>query len=420
MSRQPGKGVGRVAVLFAAALGVTGGGALRACLWDSDTLATEAKGVPDVVRAITGRFERNPPLYYEIRLKIAAGRVAARSDDFDAYDDAGVACDRLGRGDEAIAWMEKKRERLDEAEARGRDVARHRYRYLANVGTFWAHRWFRAGVDRTRIVELQVARDFIAEAIRLNPQAHFGREPYQLKVLDWVISPPPLDSRPYADLPTFVDFHPGRDDPHAAVEALSGLIMLGNAWESVDVFNALVRALDADGERTSVAMLARWRCLELVDQGKGSLVPVAPKGAALRDRIARPFSEPQQGKLLEYLYRRLRDEADAWHKSRTDFMAGRLGRGLHPDKDADFWSGYHEPAPPTVLAEAAQQVEYGRSVPDVSVARHLRPWLGFGERVLEVGAVAAGLAFLNRARRRRHLARGFRPVPRKPQGLQLG
>ena len=25
------------------------------------------------------------------------------------YDDAGVACDRLGRGDEAISWMERKR-----------------------------------------------------------------------------------------------------------------------------------------------------------------------------------------------------------------------------------------------------------------------------------------------------------------------
>ena len=32
------------------------------CIWDSDSLAREAKAIPDVVAVITGRFERNPPL----------------------------------------------------------------------------------------------------------------------------------------------------------------------------------------------------------------------------------------------------------------------------------------------------------------------------------------------------------------------
>ena len=119
---------------------------LKACLWDYDTLAAEAQRQPiaDVVHIITGRFERNPPLYYELRLKRSAERIAANPDDFLAYDDAGVACDRLGRDDEAIAWMEKKAKRLDAAEAdRGEahELDEHRYRYLANVGTFWVHRW---------------------------------------------------------------------------------------------------------------------------------------------------------------------------------------------------------------------------------------------------------------------------------------
>ena len=38
-------------------------------------------------------------------------------EDLAAYDDAGVACDRLGRGDEAIAWMEKKRAQLERLDA---------------------------------------------------------------------------------------------------------------------------------------------------------------------------------------------------------------------------------------------------------------------------------------------------------------
>ena len=43
--------------------------ASSACLWDYDTLSVDAKQVPGVVDAIVGRFERNPPLYYEMRLE---------------------------------------------------------------------------------------------------------------------------------------------------------------------------------------------------------------------------------------------------------------------------------------------------------------------------------------------------------------
>ena len=52
--------------------------ASQACLWDTDTLSAEAKGIPDIVQVITGRFERNPPLYYELRLKRATAAIEAR------------------------------------------------------------------------------------------------------------------------------------------------------------------------------------------------------------------------------------------------------------------------------------------------------------------------------------------------------
>jgi hypothetical protein len=47
----------------------------RACLWDDDTLATEARGLPDAVAVLTGRFERNPPRYCELRLRAAEERI---------------------------------------------------------------------------------------------------------------------------------------------------------------------------------------------------------------------------------------------------------------------------------------------------------------------------------------------------------
>src|SRR3954463_10065567 len=83
--------------------------AVAACLWDRDTPADEAKGMPEVVAVLTGRFARNPPLFYEMRLGRVTAQLRDHPDDLNAYDDladydnAGVACDRLGRGDEAIS-----------------------------------------------------------------------------------------------------------------------------------------------------------------------------------------------------------------------------------------------------------------------------------------------------------------------------
>ncbi len=79
-----------------------------ACLWDRDTPQDEALDMPEVVAALTGRFERNPPLYYEMRLARVEEYLQDHPEDLAACDDAGVACDRLGRGDEAIVWMEWK------------------------------------------------------------------------------------------------------------------------------------------------------------------------------------------------------------------------------------------------------------------------------------------------------------------------
>src|SRR3954467_13072739 len=120
---------------------------VAACLWDRDTPADEAKGMPEVIAVLAGRFERNPPLFYEMRLARVTAYLQSHPEDLAAYDDAGVACDRLGRGDEAIAWMEKKREQLDRLDASRPEVKEQWYRYHANLGTFLVHRWVRQGAD---------------------------------------------------------------------------------------------------------------------------------------------------------------------------------------------------------------------------------------------------------------------------------
>ena len=294
------------ALLTAAAALSLSPAAARACIWDTDTLAQEARAFPDLVSVITGRFPRNPPLFYEMRLRRAADQIAVNPDDLAAYDDAGAACDRLRRGDEAIGWMEKKRARLARLNPADPNVREHWYRYHANVGTFWAHRWLRTGAARERLGEMRTARDHIARAIALNPNAHFGRETYQLQIMDWLI-----DSRAAAPARSPAATKTGNADRYrdtslshylrdrrktvavppnganasdAAIKGLAGLIVLGDAWESVDVFAALANLLG--GQHASLAHLAKLRCRELINQGRRSFDPQAPPNPRYAHRIS--------------------------------------------------------------------------------------------------------------------------------------
>ena len=343
-----------------------------ACLWDRDTPADEARGLPTlVVAALTGRFERNPQLYYEMRLDRVTALLEEHPDDLNAYDDAGVACDRLGRGEEAIAWMAKKRRRLDSLPPDATDPTNteHWYRYHANLGTFLVHHWAREGADRTRIDEVKAARDQIARALEINPQAHFGREKYQLVALAWIIDPPSTEG--IFQLPNLLGWDPsdiygGNTDPQMAddaVRGLAGLVVLGNAWESVDIFHALNIALQRDsvgfergreGGRNTLAYLAWLRCRELIDTGKGSLLPGSPQGEQLKTLLASPGFVSAQN-VLDEAFPRLRAEADAWHAARTAFMVARLHEGRHPDTDPNFWSGYSGPPAPELPAISVPQ-----------------------------------------------------------------
>jgi hypothetical protein len=322
--------------------------------------------MPEVVAALTGRFARNPSLYYEMRLRRVTAHLQRHPDDLSAYDDAGVACDRLGRGDEAVAWMEQKGAQLETRDGTYPDVKEHRYRYHANLGTFLVHRWVRQGTDRAKIDEVKAARDEIAQALQINPRAHFGRERYQLRALEWIINPPTAAGVQY--LPNLLGWNDGGvggqvidpQDADDAVRGLAGLVVLGSAWESVDVFHALDIALQSDslgfatsreGGRNTLAYFAWLRCLELIDAGKGSMLPDAPQGESLKSMLPRPdFVSPDR--LLDPAYQKLRAEAEAWQAGRTAFMIERLKQGCHPDTDASFWKEYMPPPAPALPTQS--------------------------------------------------------------------
>lgn len=345
-----------------------------ACIWDSDTLAAEAKGLPEVVAIIVGRFDRQPPKYYEMRLERVTKLLAEDPSNLEAYDDAGASCDRLGRGDEAIAWMERKKSVLDQADADDPEIEQHRYRYLANVGTFWVHRWFKNGADREQLDEVRTARDFIAQAIELNPEAHFGREKYQLLALDLILREPPAptagEEPRWFRMPSLLDVDGERFEAldrltnegalekagiPDAVRGLTGLIAMGNAWESVDVYYALAQALQAEG-RSSLAHLASARMNELITAGRGSVVAGAPRKFALIEwaDLRHPL-EDRSVEMLDAFYHKARQSADEWHTRRTEYMEQQLDAGRHPDTHPDFWKSWNDkPALPALPAIAGR------------------------------------------------------------------
>lgn len=323
-----------------------------ACLNDRDTLANEANRYPNVLQTITGRFERNPPLYYQMRIQRVTAELKADPSIVADYDDVGVANDRIGKDDEAIAWMDRKLDLLKKSGDSTADLKEQWYRYYANTGTFWMHRWVRAGADRGRIDAVVHARDLIQHALDIKPDAHFGREKYQLKVMSWVIEG---SGRPLADYLRY-DMS-GSPLPYnrrmEPVTALCGIVVLGSAWESVDIFDAISTLLyrnsmgGSDGRR--LAYLANLRCQELIDTGHGSLVPDRPTGEALKKTLllsTHGFEDPDGSDVGNY--RILRTEADRWQIQRTNYMMLRLKAGDHPDTDAKFWAGFRDDGPPHI------------------------------------------------------------------------
>ena len=361
------------------------GAAAHACLWDRDTLEYEAKRFPGVVDVIVGAFDRNPPLYYEMRLERVRREIAKNPENLPLYDDAAVSCDRLGDHGEAIKWMQRKRERMGNS-PKDNDAE---YKYYANIGTFEAHLWFARGKPQDKSL-LQKARDDIQKAIQINSDAHFGRERVQLLAIDWALHP-----REGEDLWTYLD---RKDVGRDAAKGLAGLVVLGNAWESVDVFYALSEALEMPD--ASLALLAKERCIELIKAGHSSVNPKLPKGDALIEywrlgstRVIEGLSNHVRSE-----YVRLRRVAEARHQTRTEFMLTRLRAGRHPDTDPAFWDGFRPPGPLEI-----HPTPTGTNLLAV-IRKH--PLTATGVSLL---VIAATLLIVKKVRLRRHLKASVKP-----------
>jgi hypothetical protein len=317
------------------------------CIWDRDTWREEAKGRIETFKAIIGWFDRYPPRYYEMRLERVTKELEANPQKLDLYDDAGVACDRLGRYDEAIAWMAKKKAVLDTIQ--GTSVNMDRYRYHANLGSFLGNRWAtRPAAERSAdLSDLKEATEHIAEAIALNPEAHFGREKYQLKLFQWLQQPAEEDDEGWSPEQNFIELQSVERQVESgglrrfpelkdAESGLAGLIHLGSAWESIDVFDALASVVQADGA-SSLALLAEMRIQEIEGEGHQSLHP-----SPVHSR--RTHGEYVQSALqLGEWYKKTRELAKERETAWIAYQTKRFDQGMHPDTDPDFWKEWKDP-----------------------------------------------------------------------------
>ncbi len=223
-----------------------------ACLWDKETLKEEALRQKDVAEIVSGRILKHDAFFYEEKVRYTEALITKGPAKPEWYDDLAVALHKLGRTDDAIAVMTKKRELHGDG-----------YTTLSNLGTFY--------VDKG---DLAIGRDLLDKSVKINPNAHFGREGYQLRAIAFLSElekDPSLETKKdllglklddeeslrFADQVKHSAFEKAglKDDVFVA---LAGLIRFGSADQSKHVWFSLGMALAYKGDRhLSIAAFRR-------------------------------------------------------------------------------------------------------------------------------------------------------------------
>ena len=125
-------------------------------------------------------------------------------------------------------------------------------------------------------------------------------------------------------------------------EGLVGLMVLGDAWASIDAHETLALSLIADESRLVIAQLAALRGAELAANGSQSILfPDRDLDVPLwfGESIASFVSTAHQ---VDQYFDQTRPLVDEINADRTAFINARLADGKHPDTHPDFWDGYSQ------------------------------------------------------------------------------
>ncbi len=342
--------------LFASVTGLAAAGGAHACIWDRDTLAMERERFPTTLELITGKFLRRSRELYLWRIANRTERLKSEPENLALSDDLAVAYDKTGQHDKAIALAKSMR-----------DKKPGRYETEANLGTFYIH----AGNREQGLAHIRVA-------IKINPDAHFGREKYQALLAEYVLLrlqenagklPLPLavdsrelynaDGKPKTPHANFHDFiasgvEQRKRPAHiaAAIKGVLGMMKFGD-FESPVLLEVLGDLLLQGGTYNTdgnAAQLAARAFLKASYHVKDSAAQ-----AAYRERMQKALSATENipPELLESQFKRELDEARAWFSAVEANEKQWIAEGLDPDAAFERMY-YQQPAITTQHAPVIQ------------------------------------------------------------------
>src|SRR5579862_457582 len=220
---------------------------------------------PSPAEILTGRFERNPPEFYATRLKRL--RANGVPDTLAGYEAIAVTLDSLGRYDDAIFALKSQAVVMHRSDspATSDDWSLHH----ADYGRFLLNRWMSQGADWRMIGEVKSARDHVALAIQIQPNASDPREEVMLDMLNWIIACRTPDSRS-----SFASWlgRKGAVQIDRETPGLLGLIAGNDSRLPVDVYDGLEFCFSA-AANPHMAGFARLREEELRPANAFLVVP---------------------------------------------------------------------------------------------------------------------------------------------------
>lgn len=281
------------------------------CINDLDTKRIEKETRFDVRSMVAGRYELNPPKYYEARIERIEKELAKGSADPNLYDDLSSAYERLGKTDQAIKVIEGK------LKLKAKLSKKDTYRYHANLGTFLAHKALAVKGKRDKVL-LQQALGHLEKAVEINPEAHFGREAAQIELVRALAK----------DLPEPKYF----EHSDKTKNAYFGLAVMGAAQESPDVWVLAARhSTYSESDRQLI-----YERINNFPEEKEFIFP------ALEDEFKAKYDYSHE---VNELVSKLTVNGSQYQLRRELFISERSMAGSHPDTDPAFWDDYEEVEP---------------------------------------------------------------------------
>jgi tetratricopeptide (TPR) repeat protein len=313
---------------------------ILACAWDYDTIKMERSRFPSTLELITGKFLRHSPEFYQWRIENRLERLKSEPDNVALLDDLGVAYDKIGRQDKAI-----------ETALAAENIKPGRYETAANLGTFYLH----AGDLSNGILHIE-------RALAINPDAHFGRERYQLLLAEHLVERQDAGHKtlPLATIEgdvnakshgvhirlndTFTGYlhvqgHDLQDGIKKPIEGILGMMKFGNHKSPV-LLEALGLLLshEYDPQRDAKRLAARAflkASYEVRDELAIQSYRAMARNALGMQTTRRDSMEQITLEQIESEFRNELDEANEWYLNLHESEKSWIENGLDPEKEFD-------------------------------------------------------------------------------------